>query len=209
MKGIIIFLAIMFLTGCSNGMNFSDYTKGLNNAAENVEDGVKGDMKRFGNDMMNMADGKTQKTTNLGEFSTPIVDSDADRLGNIDLAISRLNGYRITSGETFSFNEVVGARTFEAGYRDAIIFLEDDKQMGLGGGICQVSTTLYNAAINSGLEITERHAHKVKVPYIEQGKDATISDTLDLKIKNNKDYDIRITVTRDDKHVKASFDKIS
>ena len=63
MKGIIIFLAIMFLTGCSNGMNFSDYTKGLNNAAENVEDGVKGDMKRFGNDMMNMADGKTQKTT--------------------------------------------------------------------------------------------------------------------------------------------------
>ena len=190
-------------------MNFGDYTKGLDNAAKNVEDGVKGDMKRFGNDMMNMANGEKNATAPLGEFTTPIVDSDGNRLGNIDLAISRLNGYRINSGEEFSFNKVVGARTFEAGYRDAIIYLEDDKQLGLGGGICQVSTTLYNAAANAGLEITERHAHKVKVPYIEEGKDATISNTLDLKIKNTKDYDVRMHVSRDDKNVKVYFEKIS
>lgn len=111
-----------------------------------------------------------------------------------------MTGATINPGETFSFNDRVGKRTEEKGYREAIIFDgHGNKEKGLGGGVCQVSTTLYNAALNSGLDITERHEHSRDVPYIKDGMDASVSyPDEDLKIKNNFETTVTITATVED-----------
>lgn len=132
-------------------------------------------------------------------FETPLVASGKNRTANIRLVAGRLNGKRIEPGEEFSFNRTVGARTVKAGYRKATIFVHGVKKKANGGGVCQVSTTLYNAALAAGFEITERHEHSRDVNYIGEGRDATVDyGHLDLKFVNHepRPYQISCTVNK-------------
>lgn len=133
------------------------------------------------------------------------------RIHNLLLAASRINGVLVPPGETFSFNATVGDISAATGYKSAYIIKSGRTVLGDGGGVCQVSTTLFRAALNSGLEIVERSAHSYRVGYYEQGGykpglDATVfGPSIDLKIRNNTNQHILIEVFPDPEHFKLSF----
>lgn len=138
-----------------------------------------------------------KRIVEIGSYSTPLLDESENRVDNIDTASDYLNNEKVLPGEEFSFNETLGKRTAEKGYKKAPIIKRTEsgsiKGYGIGGGICQLSTTLYNAAEKAGLEITERHSHSKKVPYVPQGKDAMVSyGSSDLKFRNNRQNPIVI-----------------
>ena len=115
------------------------------------------------------------------EFTTYYPYSTPDRKLNIKLCASKINGTTLKSGEEFSFNNKVGKRTEENGFKLAKIIFNGSFIDGIGGGVCQVSTTLYNCALLSGLKITEHHSHSLAVSYIEPSFDAMVSgDYADL-----------------------------
>ena len=120
--------------------------------------------------------------------------SPENRNDNIRLAFSKINGYVLNPGKKFSFNKVVGNRSTKNGFKTAIEYVYGEHVEGVGGGACQASTTVYQAAIMAGLEINERHAHSDSVSYTEYGKDATVSDTKghekDLRFTNTTDHPI-------------------
>lgn len=119
--------------------------------------------------------------------------SSSNRLSNISKAIGSINGVKLEPGEEFSFNGTVGQRTAKRGYKMAGAFSGGEVIEELGGGICQVSTTLFNAAVKADLKITERHAHSMPVSYVDKGKDATVSwGSQDFKFKNNTNAPIYI-----------------
>lgn len=121
----------------------------------------------------------------LGDFSTPVLGSPA-RVENIRLSLKAINNILLLPGETFSFNDVVGERTKERGYRSAPIILGETVAPGVGGGICQTSTTLYNAVRLAKLEIVERRIHSIPPSYIKHGLDATVAwPHTDFKFRNN------------------------
>lgn len=129
----------------------------------------------------------------IASVSTPLLDKSPGRLKNIQLAAGQINGAIIPPGASFSFNQTVGERTAEKGYQQAIVFRDKEQIQGLGGGICQLSSTLYLAAQQGGLEITERHAHQLPVHYVEQDQDAAIEfGSLDLVFVNNTDRPLRV-----------------
>lgn len=126
----------------------------------------------------------------LGDFSTPVMGS-PDRVTNIRLSLAAINNTLLLPGEVFSFNEVVGERTPEKGYRPAPIILGESVAPGVGGGICQVSTTLYNAVHRSNLETVERRIHSIAPSYIQHGQDATVAwPHTDYKFRNNADQPV-------------------
>jgi len=121
----------------------------------------------------------------LGSSSTPLVDASPERVRNIEQAASRIDGRILLSGERFSFNQTVGERTAEAGYAYAPMLLYGRREQELGGGICQLATAVYNAALLSDLRLIERHRHSSPVPYVPLGQDATVSwGTKDLVFEN-------------------------
>lgn len=126
------------------------------------------------------------KTRLLSSFTTYFDSTNCDRAHNIALAASSINGTVLGAGEEFSFNNIVGIRTKERGYRAAKIIERGEFVEGIGGGVCQVSTTLFNAAILSGLDISEYHAHSLQVGYVPPSFDAMVSGSaFDLKFVNN------------------------
>ncbi|NLB79025.1 MAG: hypothetical protein GX796_09340 [Clostridiaceae bacterium] len=113
---------------------------------------------------------------------------------NIGLAAESIDGTLLLPGEEFSFNKVVGPRTAQKGYRTAHIFVAGQIQDGTGGGVCQVSTTLYNAVLRANLEVTERHNHMFTVGYVPLGHDAAVSyGYADLVFTNTTAYPLRLT----------------
>ena len=129
----------------------------------------------------------------LSTFTTKFNNSNDGRLNNIKLSSVAIDGTVLNPGEEFSFNDTVGMASKERGYEKATIFFKGEKIKEYGGGICQVSSTLYNAAIEAGLEITERHPHSMKVHYVGEDRDAATSyGSKDLKFKNNLDFPIKI-----------------
>ena len=128
----------------------------------------------------------------LGSVSTNHT-SDANRNNNLKLACKAMNGKIIRPGETFSYNKTLGERTEAKGYKPAGAYMAGKTVETVGGGICQVSSTLYYACLKADLEIVERTAHGYTVSYMPLGMDATVSwGSLDYKWKNNTDYPIRI-----------------
>lgn len=126
-------------------------------------------------------------------FSTFYGYSNENRKKNIFLATSFLNGLIIEPGESFSFNQVVGKRSEERGFLPAKIILEGKFIEGVGGGVCQVSTTIYNALLLAGLTPVESHNHSVRVDYVSPSFDAMVSDGLsDLKFKNELSFPVYI-----------------
>lgn len=134
------------------------------------------------------------------------------RIHNVSLAASRVNGVLIPPGQTFSFNQTVGDISAATGYKQAYVIKSGRTVLDDGGGVCQVSTTLFRAALNSGLSIEERHAHSYRVSYYEQGGwkpgfDATVyAPSYDLKIKNDTPAHILIQATTDTKNLKLTFE---
>jgi vancomycin resistance protein YoaR len=120
--------------------------------------------------------------------------STAERTANVALGCERFNGLVVLPGQEVSFNETTGKRTIENGFQEALEIVYGEYVMGVGGGICQVSSTLYNAVIEAGLEVTDRTAHALPVSYLDPGKDATVADRgTDFAFRNNTDQPITIS----------------
>lgn len=111
----------------------------------------------------------------IGQYTTHFNAANTSRSHNISLAAQALNNYVVFPGEIFSFNQVVGPRTKEKGYERAKIIVRGEYSEGIGGGICQVSSTLFNAVDRAGLRITQRFSHSKHVSYVPPGRDATVS----------------------------------
>lgn len=120
-----------------------------------------------------------------------------DRTTNLKIASKKINGTIIQPGETFDFNKVVGSRTSSKGYKKAHVFTGGDGvAMGLAGGICQVASTAFNAALLANVQIVERHQHSQRVSYVPLGRDAAISGNVqNFKWKNNTKYAIKVGMT--------------
>lgn len=132
----------------------------------------------------------------LAKFSTNYNARDTDRTTNLRLAAEKINGTVLMPGETFSYNTVVGERTIAAGYKEAAMYQNGEVVDGLGGGICQISTTLYNAVLYSNLEIVERRNHQFVPSYSKAGRDATVVyGSIDFKFKNTRNYPVKILCT--------------
>ena len=132
----------------------------------------------------------------LSTFTTRYDVSDVDRTTNLELACEKLNGKVILPGETFSYNQTLGARTASAGYKNAKIYSAGEVVDGIGGGICQISSTLYNAVLMANLEIVERRNHQFVTSYVPAGRDATVVyGSTDFKFKNTRQYPIRLVAT--------------
>lgn len=129
----------------------------------------------------------------LGTFTTIYDASNKNRSNNVQLASEKINGTVIMPGETFSYNQIVGKRTIEAGFKEAGAYAGGQVIQEVGGGICQVSSTLYNAVLYANLEIVERSNHYFQSSYVDAGRDATVSwGTVDFKFKNNRTYPIKV-----------------
>ncbi|URZ17626.1 VanW family protein [Clostridium felsineum] len=137
--------------------------------------------------------------TLISSFNTEYASlSSEERAHNIFLATKAINGMILMPGDVFSFNGVVGERTAIKGYESAPVLVGNKSDMGLGGGICQVSTTLYNAVLTAGVKATERHHHTLPSHYVSLGYDATVDyGTLDYKFKNTLSFPLYIEGSTD------------
>lgn len=141
----------------------------------------------------------------LATYSTPLKNSSDERVNNIEIVCERLNNFILNPKETFSYNNTVGPYGPSDGFEEAPILLSDGtKKDGYGGGVCQLSSTLYNVVKNiKNVDITERHHHSAPVSYVPEGEDATVSlqSNLDFKFVNNTNYSIQFKASCDDNNV--------
>ncbi len=132
----------------------------------------------------------------LATFSTNYNAGDTNRTTNLKLSAGKINGTVLLPGDEFSYNKVVGERTIEAGYKMAATFSGGKVVDGLGGGICQISSTLYDAVVMANLDVTVRRNHQFVTSYLPGGKDATVVwGSQDFKFVNSRKYPVRITAT--------------
>ena len=152
----------------------------------------------------------TKKETEIANFSTKIYNKEEERQNNITITCKAITTKEIAPGEIFSFCDTVGKSTSEKGYQEADIYVDGKKKQGLGGGNCQVSTTLYNAVLQvPELEVIERHKHSGHVPYVTKDKDAAVSyGTYDFKFKNNSQDVIKIIMENSVDNITAKLIKI-
>jgi len=142
----------------------------------------------------------------ISKFSTSIKNSSKDRIHNIKLACEKINGTVIDIKSVFSFNKVVGERTKKAGYKSAKIIENGEFVEGIGGGVCQVSTTLYNAILLAGLTVLEYHPHSLKVGYVPASLDAMVSyPYADLKFFNQTNLPIYVKMQIDAYEITAKI----
>lgn len=131
----------------------------------------------------------------LGAFSTTLAGSVPERTANLRRAAAALDGLILRPGDVLSFNRTVGPRTAALGYLDAPVILREVRQVQIGGGVCQVASTLFVAALQSGFGVVERWRHSSAVDYIPLGQDATISwGVKDLKLRNDLEQRVRVRV---------------
>ncbi|HLR35992.1 MAG TPA: VanW family protein [Tissierellales bacterium] len=131
----------------------------------------------------------------IGEFSTSLGNSSKDRKENIRISSKSVSGKLLLPNETVSFNELTGPRNVKNGYKEASIIVKGEFIPGLGGGVCQTSTTLYNALLLANMTIVERGHHSIPVKYVDLGHDATVSyGHIDLRFKNDFDFPVYITM---------------
>lgn len=132
----------------------------------------------------------------MAEYVTYYDSSNSTRTTNINNSVAKLNNLVIPADSVFSFNQVVGKRTVLAGYQEAKVVQGDEFVDGLGGGICQVSSTIFQAVLRSNLQIKVRACHSLEISYVPLGGDATVQwNSQDFQFKNNCGSDIRLKVT--------------
>lgn len=214
---MIILLASLFLTSCEKNNTENDTNKIIPN--NQTESGNSSDLKtakisyndyvkQYGNVDNNInLDEETKEdlptkelvtdipANQLSTYSTPLLASSKERINNIEIVCDRLNDFILEPNATFSYNDVAGPYGPSDGFEEATILLSDgSKSKGFGGGVCQLSSTLYNVVKNiDNIEITERHHHSAPVAYVPKNEDATISlqSNLDFKFVNNNAFPIR------------------
>ena len=211
-------ILVYFFFGRNTNTPQSDYTPSrifANTTIDNTNSDTNNNGNNNNNNNIsntNTIQSKPKTETKISSFSTPIVDNHKNRINNIKITCSRISGTTVSAGEEFSFCEVVGQPSAEDGYKEAHAFVDGKLVNAIGGGNCQVSTTIYNAAKKiDGVEITERHEHGKEVGYIEMGKDATVAyDYLDLKFQNNNNFDLKLKAyINDDNEVCVDIYKIA
>ncbi len=144
--------------------------------------------------------------TALASYSTDILDSAENRMHNIRLCCDAINGVTLKPGEVFSFNGIVGERSAEKGYKKARVMVKDEYIEDFGGGVCQVSTTIFGAVKKAGLEVVEHHTHNHPVAYEKKGNDAAVNyPNLDFKFKNTKNVTIIIKINQNSGKVFANI----
>lgn len=132
-------------------------------------------------------------TTPLAEASTRFSEAQRNRSHNIRQAAARINGVVLLPGDVFSYNQTVGPRTLREGFRKAPVIVKGELVPGDGGGVCQVSSTLYMAVLQAGLQILQRSKHAFPIGYAPAGLDATVVyGVLDLRFRNNTDYPVAV-----------------
>lgn len=209
----------------SNNSNYSasktsaNEQQSNNNVNHSSNNSISNNVENSSNNIVNntssntTAENETQKKEEiLSSFSTKIYNKDSARQNNVSITCSNLNNTIVKNNTTFSFCSTLGPATSTKGYQEADIFDKDgNKKKGLGGGNCQVSTTLYNAVLKvSNLDVTEKHEHSNKVPYISQGKDAAVAyGSYDFKFKNNTGFDIKITASSTKNNISITLYKIN
>ncbi len=129
----------------------------------------------------------------ISSYTTYYSQKDVGRCANIAIAASLIDGVTIQPYGEFSFNSTVGRRTEEAGFQQAKIIVKGEYVLGVGGGVCQVSTTLYNAALKAGLTVTEFHPHTLRVAYVQPSRDAMVSTGSDLCFVNPHAHAVRLS----------------
>lgn len=138
----------------------------------------------------------------IGEYSTNFKTSAYGRSYNIGLSTNAFEGLMLMPGELASYNEITGPKQAKYGYKEAPVILNGELTPGMGGGVCQTSTTLYNALLLADLEIVERHPHSIPATYVRKGTDGAVAAPyLDLKFRNNFDYPIYIDTKIENKNV--------
>lgn len=217
-KSLWIFLILIIIVGIAifafnknNNKTESNYiankTVAEINPPEKLENNTNNTMNTIGTDYKKGEESGEE----LSEFSTKLPNDTKARYSNIDLACDTLNGTVVKKGETFSLWNVLGCPIKEKGYRKAKTFTSDGEvTQSYGGGICQVSTTIYNAVLEvEELDIKERHEHSRDVTYIKDGKDAAVSyKSADFRFKNTLDYDIQIEAKVENNQVKIKLIRI-
>lgn len=190
---IILLFSLFLFTGCAN--KSENPSPSTNNAINNTTNNISAN--RVSTTLNTIVPPTIPfSPIEISSFTTKIYTKTSERQNNIRITCSTLDGKVINPGESFSFVKTVGKATSERGYQEADIFDADgNKTKGLGGGNCQVSTTLYNALLKlPEIKITERHSHSNDVPYISKGKDAAVAHgSKDLKFINNYNYPIKIS----------------
>lgn len=132
----------------------------------------------------------------LATFTTRYDVSDTNRTTNLVIACQKINGKVVLAGETFSYNKALGPRTAAAGYKNGKVYEGGEVVDGIGGGICQISSTLYNTVLMSNLEIVERRNHQFVTSYLPAGRDATVVyGAIDFKFKNTRKYPVKIVAS--------------
>jgi vancomycin resistance protein YoaR len=135
-------------------------------------------------------------SSEIGRGQTAYRQDEYNRVSNIKNAIKKINGSILLPEEEFSLNEVIGRRTLENGYKNAPVIVDGKLVPGMGGGVCQVATTLYKAVLKAQLEVMERTHHSFSPTYVEIGQDATIAgEHIDFKFKNNRKVPIYLLCT--------------
>ncbi len=199
-------VAIYFSNSSNQNNNNNSYNASRTNYNENNQNIYNTNMNNISNDLSSNItdtennDNKKEEQKNtpskklLTSYTTKIYTKESDRQNNVSIACSTLNDTTVKNGDTFSFSHTVGKATTKKGYEKADVFVNGDKIQALGGGLCQVSSTLYNAVLKaSDLKVTERHSHSNDVPYVPDGKDAAVSyGTYDFKFINKTGNDIVI-----------------
>lgn len=227
---VTILLATLSLTSCGNNENISKNSNITTNEPPYSEPLGKQNSERISYkqyiEKYNLENENMENTQNtddvveeqmenipanqLATFSTPLLSSPPERINNLKIVCERLNNYILEPNETFSYNNVTGPFGKDDGFQEATILLSDgSKTKGYGGGVCQLSSTLYNVVKNiENIDIIERHNHSSPVAYVPENEDATVSlqSDLDFKFMNNNDYPIRFeAVCSNDKVLVKAF----
>ena len=209
-KSIIISIVILLIGGGIIWWYFSRKNNEIgtvDNENSYQQEVAKSENNDINNEEKNQNEKKEEE---ISSFSTKIKKKDEERQNNIQITCESINGTEIKPGEVFSFCNTVGKATTQKGYQKADIYVDGKKKQGLGGGNCQVSTTIYNAVLNiPELEIVERHKHSGHVTYIQDGKDAAVSyGSYDFKFKNNTQNTIKIVMEKTPDDVSAKLIRI-
>ena len=183
----LIVFCLFFIGGCSQKNNDMTKLSGNVNQVTYASETGASDAYTHNNQM-------PSQNKVLSTFSTEFKGATKGRKNNIMRACEAINEKTVAPGEVFSFNDNVGPTTKNKGFSLAKIFVKGKESEGYGGGVCQVSSTLYNAALEAGMEIVERHPHSKRVYYVEEGKDAATSyGAIDFKFKNTSAGPVKIS----------------
>ncbi len=208
MKILILIVSLIFLSACGEKPYAPEKTSGRTlSASEKREQSRTAPEPEQEPEPQPPAPVYIPEEETIGQAQTPLLDNSASRVENINIACGAINGIVMYPGGSFSFNDTVGSRSEENGYGQAPVIVDGHSEQGCGGGVCQVSSTLYMAVSAAGLQVDERHSHSHKVPYAEKGTDATVVyGEKDLAFTNNTDGVITLFIWTDGT---AVFSKIT